>query len=33
MRFEKTLAAAKELGFKPAAEPKVHGCHAVVLEK
>lgn len=31
--FEQTVAIAKELGFQPKAEPKIHGCRAVVLVK
>ena len=31
--FGKTLAAAKELGFRPTVEPRIHGCRAVVFEK
>jgi ubiquinone/menaquinone biosynthesis C-methylase UbiE len=31
--FERTVAVAKELGLRPMAEPRVHGCRAVVFEK
>jgi ubiquinone/menaquinone biosynthesis C-methylase UbiE len=31
--FWQTVAVAKELGFRPIEEPRVHGCRAVVFEK
>jgi SAM-dependent methyltransferase len=31
--FQQTLATAEELGFRVVAEPWVHGCRAVMLEK
>jgi ubiquinone/menaquinone biosynthesis C-methylase UbiE len=31
--FQQTVATAEELGFRPMAEPRVHGCRAVVFEK
>jgi ubiquinone/menaquinone biosynthesis C-methylase UbiE len=30
--FGQTVAVAKELGFRPMGEPRVHGCRAVVFE-
>ncbi len=31
--FQQTIATAEELGLRPIAEPRVHGCRAVVLAK
>jgi ubiquinone/menaquinone biosynthesis C-methylase UbiE len=31
--FAREVAIAEEVGLRPAAEPRVHGCRAVVLEK
>jgi ubiquinone/menaquinone biosynthesis C-methylase UbiE len=31
--FEKTVAMAQETGFRQTAEPRIHGCRAVVFEK